>query len=254
MKKLLILSSILFVFFGYSSTYKIKIIDTGKGLANSIVVKPSTKDFNLSCTEGVLDEDNRICTVVNSIVRVEECPSGYTNLGNGSCESVITESKINYCASGSNNGSSCTVSTVYSLPYRCPSGYYDMSGTCYSFSGSYVDFSNPCTSGYIGSSNRCFPSSSATSKYYSCYGSDYQSGSTCYGTTTQSYVYGCRSGFTDIGGQCERKLTSTVSLTTCPNNYIEVSSELCEETIINPATLSCPSGTTYDSVRDTCVQ
>jgi hypothetical protein len=253
MKKLLILSSILFVFFGYSETYKVQIIDTAKGLGKSIVIKSTTKDFNLSCIEGVLDEDNRVCKVVNSITRVEECPNGYTNLGNGNCESSITESKINYCARGSNNGSSCSVSNVYSLPYRCPSGYYDRSGTCYSFAGSYVDFNNPCTSGYVGSSNRCFPASSATSKFYGCYGSDTQSGSTCYGTTTESYVYGCRSGFTDIGGQCKRTLTTPVSLTICPSNYIEVSSELCEETIINPVTLSCPSGTTYDGDRDTCV-
>lgn len=253
MKKLLILSTVLFAFFGYSATYKMQISDTGQALSKSIVIKSTTKDVILSCLEGELDQENRTCTVVNKITRVEECPSGYTNLGNGNCESVITESKTNYCARGYDNGSSCTVSTTYPLPYECPYRYRELNNKCYSFDGSYVDFENPCRSGYIQSSNRCYPLSSETSKVYACYGSDTQSGSTCYGTTTESYVYGCRSGFTDTGSQCERTLTSSVTLTSCPSGYIEVNSELCEETIINSATLSCPSGTTYNSDRDTCV-
>ncbi len=253
MKKLLILLSVLFVFSSQSAVYKLQIKDTRKALSNSIVVKKATKDFSLSCTEGLLEQENRTCTIINQITRVEECQSGYTNIGNGVCELVIIESKTNYCARGSDNGSSCTVSNAYSLPYRCPDRHRELNNKCYSFSGSYVDFDNPCTSGYIQSSNRCYPLSSETSKFYACYGSDTQSGSTCYGTTTESYVYGCRSGFTDTGSQCERTLSSSVSLTTCPNGYLEISSELCEETIVNPATLSCPNGTSYDSDRDTCV-
>lgn len=274
MKQLLVLLSLLLINYSYAETYQIKIKDKNKSLSKSIVIATVEKAFSLSCTEGVLNSADKTCTVTNQITRVEECPSGYINQGDGTCEATTTVSANKYCSSGTDTGSGCRVTSYKSATMSCPSGYGKFGNSCYK----YIGFAQTCPSGYTyhgyieecyndqnqwvdpkcssgltQSYDRCYDSGNQTSLVANCSSGYTYNGSSCYKVSTYSYSYNCDSGFTLSGSLCTRTMTHTVGLTSCPEGYNEVSSELCEQVIVNPATISCPSGGIYDSGRDGCI-
>ena len=256
MKQLLILISLLLSFSAYSQVYQLQINDQKKSLSKSIVVQTTSRAFSLLCNEGVLNSVDRTCTVTNQINRVEECPSGYINQGNGTCEASQTVSATQYCASGTDVGYGCRVILYSSRRYGCDSQTYGaqrkIGNYCYDFAGSYYD-PVMCTTDYIRDLNSCYLRSTQKPQTYYCNSGYTLSGSTCIREDIDNYSYSCPSGFSLSGSLCTRIMSTTVSLSSCPEGYTEVSSELCEQVLVTPATINCPSGTVYDSGRDACV-
>lgn len=250
MKKSLIMC-IVFLFSStlYGETYRIKIQD----YKNSIVVESSLVAYSLSCSEGVLSEEAKTCTLLLSEARVEGCPSGYIKSGE-TCYSDVTVPVTKYCSSGSSTGGGCSVTRYASKGSNCPSGYFDTGSICYSFSGSYVDFVNPtCNSGFDMYSNRCFLMSTGTGKVYGCPSGYTDSGSYCYNQTTYGYNYSCPSGLVRSGDYCTGTLTTSAVLSSCAEGYIEVGSDLCEKETVTPAIINCPVSKVYDVEVDACV-
>ena len=280
MKKLLVLLSLLLINCIYAETYQIQIKDQNKSLSKSIIIATVEKAFSLSCTEGVLNSAEKTCTVTNQITRVEECPSGYINQGDGTCEATTTISASEYCSNGTNVGNGCRVTYTRSPTEECPSGYRQFSNTCYKF----INFADNCQSGYTyhgyydecqnnndssdliaptcdsglvryyySASYYCYSSSQTTALVKTCNSGYTYNGNTCTRNVLRNYSYSCPSGFSLSGSLCTRTLTSAIGLTSCPESYTEVSSELCEQVIVTPAIISCPSGGVYDSGKDACI-
>lgn len=252
MKQLLILLSLLLINFTYAETYQIQIKDQNKSLSKSIVIAVVEKVFSLSCSEGILNSADKTCTVTNQITRLEECPSGYINQGDGTCEASQTVAATKSCASGTDVGNGCFVTLYSSRRYGCEGVYRQIGNLCYSFSGSYYD-SVSCPSEYIRDLNRCYLRNTEKSQTYYCNSGYTLSKSSCIKQELENYTYNCPNGFSLSGGLCTRIMSTTITLSSCPESYTEVSSELCEQVIVNPATISCPNGGIYDSGREACI-
>ena len=234
--------------------------------------------FGLNCTMGDLNTENKDCTIILDEIRTVTCSGGYTDNGNGTCSGTQVTSAYYSCPSGYSNysGSTCSLSTTRSPSESCPAGTRTFSGSCYYSSlvnycpsgytlisdfllcekrvnGVYVgSVSATCSSGLSQSGSYCYNASQPVNKQLSCTSGFTLSGSVCTGTFYASKSYSCSGGYSLSGSTCSRSVTEVSGIAGCTSGYVEVSSTLCQKTIIEEAIISCPETYSYNAVEDMC--
>ena len=179
---------------------------------NGLCTISSTVNATESCSNGSTPVNGK-CTITSTVNATESCSNGSTPV-NGKCTITTTENQIvkrKYCASGVDNGTSCTVTSYYTIPDTC--------------------VTTPVCS-YVGGREVCHDE-------YSCSG-----GGTGSSTSYVDYTieYGCSNGSTPVNGKCT--ITSTVDSTkSCSNGTTPVNGKCTISTKVN-STKSCSNGTT----------
>lgn len=262
-----------------SGEYILKVGSSTKTFSDSILVTKSSFGYGLSCGLGVLNEETKNCINTLQLERAESCPSGYINVGNGTCTGSTSFGASRYCSTGTNVGNGCLVTRTTSTVYSCPSSYTDVSGVCrvnygyptvcpsgYTFN-SYVEVcyddavtSPPyewvkptCNNGYIIGAT-CY-SSNSVSKIASCPSSYTFSNGVCTKQVLYGYSYSCPSGYNLSGTTCSATVTVSVTIGSCPSDYYELNITTCEKVEILPGTINCPvEAPNYNESLDACVR
>ncbi len=275
--KQIILAIMLFFISNINATKYIVKIGNEKQQLNIIVQDLiNYKSALLSCSQGLLNEENKNCVLIEDQYRVNECPSDYLDQGNDVCQKIEQVNANSSCPSGYSNYSSnsCYKLSTRTPTSRCPGGSYSYGGNCVDIQGS----ADNCPSGYtvdaelsscwkdgsyisatcdsglvqVSYNDFCLNTSITVNEVFSCSSGYTLNGSVCEKESYTSRTYTCNSGYILSGTKCNKTLTDSTSPSACLPDYVEISDELCQKTTITSVIINCEEGYVYDIELDKC--
>ena len=216
-----------------------KVCSNGYTYSNSLdkCVKTNTltEAAKESCSDGSTPV-NGVCKKTTYVNATQTCSNGSAPV-NGLCTITKIEDQIvvsSYCATGTDNGTNCAVTSTYDIPQTCT----PYSVCSYSMGKEICSTSYKCTGGGTGTTTSYVEK---TNKYGCSDGSTPVNGK----CITTGYEYpkdSCNDGSTPVNGKCVIT-TKTDSTKTCNNGTLVNGMCTTTNTVSKDYTLNCAYGT-----------